>query len=463
MSVQCSPTPSGTSKRTPKPGVQAEPTEIPHLTTPSGNIELSNVWELLRTMQEHMVLVQKQNQTLIDSYKQLARDVKDIGDEQVEQRQALTLLKDRTRDILDAMGTLPQTPPQGPSFGSEATPRTAPGPSHIHSPTPPSCPQTLGAFPTNPCCGAYKSNPAHTAPPHSTGAPAKPPKMKEPEHFDGTWGQAAKQWWTKISIWAAFQRDNYKSEQVLLLHILTLMKPGKAADWAQPIIERIISRNTAAPSTMSTLTDLFSAAFGDPDASHAAMRQLRVLTQTADANAYTTKFNNLAADLDWSDEAALKSQYEQGLSFRVKLQLIQRDPYPTTLTALQEAAIKIDGLYRELDQSNPCRKAQGLAEDKTKAQGQGEKKCEGMSLEEWKKLPNYVSEEERKARKEASLCIKCRSLDHMFQECKNGWRKERVPGKGKAKETAKVAEEPESEKEYGTLVLRPRPPNQILD
>ncbi|CUA70422.1 hypothetical protein RSOLAG22IIIB_04158 [Rhizoctonia solani] len=345
-------------------------------------------------MQENMVLVQKQNQTLINSYEQLAKDVKDIGDEQVEQQEALTLLKDRTREILDAVGTLPQTPPQGPSLGNEATPRAASGPSHIHSPTPVRPGSSVSA---------YKGNPFHWPPDSRRPAPlcgsayTKPPKMKEPDHFDRARGRAAKQWWTRISIWAVFQRDNYESEQVMLLHILTLMKPGKAADWAQPIIEKIISRDPAAPSTMSALTDLFSTAFGDPDASRAAMRQLRVLTQTADANAYTTEFNNLAADLDWSDEATLKSQYKLGLLFQVRSQLIQHDPYPTTLAALQEAAIKIDGLYRELDQSNPRRKAQGPAKDKPKAQGQGEKKREGMSLEERKKLPNYVSEEEQKA------------------------------------------------------------------
>ncbi|CUA68894.1 similar to pol polyprotein [Rhizoctonia solani] len=405
MSVRRSPTPGGSGKRTPKPGVQTEPTEIPRFPTPAGDIELSNIWGLLRNMQEQMVLVQKQNEALINSYEVLAREVKDIGDEQIKQREALTLIKDRTREILDTVGTVPQTPPQGPTLGSKATPHAAPGPSHIHSPTP------------------------------------------EPEHFDGTRGRVAKQWWTKVTVWAALQRDNYESEQVAILHILTMMKPGKAADWAQPIMEKIVTGNTSAPHTMSTLTGLFGAAFDDPDASRAAMRQISDLTQTADASAYTTEFNNLAADLDWSDEAALKAQYERGLSFRVKSQLIQHNPYPATLAALQEAAIKIDGLYQELDQSNPHRKAQGPAETKPKATGQGERKRESMSLEERKKLPNYVSEEERKARKEEGLCIKCGSPDHMFRECKNGWRKERVPGKGKAKETAKVAEEPESEKE----------------
>ncbi|CUA75312.1 Transposon Tf2-7 polyprotein [Rhizoctonia solani] len=440
MSVRRSPTPSGTGKCTPKPGVQTESTEIPRLTTPAGDIKLSNVWELLRTMQEHMVLMQKQNEALIGSYEQLAKDVKDIGDEQIEQQEALTLLKDRTREILDAVGTLPQTPPQGPTLGSKATPRATTGSSHIHSPTP----IRPGGSVRFSGLASAKATPStsiltRAAPTHSTGESTKPPKMKEPDHFNGTRGRAAKQWWTKVSVWAAFQQDNYELEQIMLLHILTLMKPGKATNWAQPIIKKIISRDPTAPSTMFAITDLFSAAFGNPNASRTAMRQLCNLTQTADTNAYTTEFNNLAADLDWNDDAALRAQYEHGLSFRVKSQLIQCDPYPTTLAALQEAAIKIDGLYRELDQSNPRRKAQGSAEEKSKAQGPGKKKREGMSLEERKKLPNYVSEEERKARKEAGLCVKCGSPDHMFWECNNRWRKEQVPGKGKAKETAKTS------------------------
>ncbi|CUA71328.1 hypothetical protein RSOLAG22IIIB_09511 [Rhizoctonia solani] len=175
--------------------------------------------------------------------------------------------------------------------------------------------------------------PRHATVPTTTPTPiapptaAKHPNMKEPK------------------IWASFQRPNYPMEETLLLHILTLMKPGKAANWAQPIMEKIVSQDLAAPTMFQALTDLFFAAFSDPNASHAAMQQLHNLMQTFEANTYTTEFNNLVLDLKWSNKVALKAQYKQGLSFQVKSQLIQRNPYPQTLAALQEAAIKIDGLY----------------------------------------------------------------------------------------------------------------------
>lgn len=79
--------------------------------------------------------------------------------------------------------------------------------------------------------------------PQTLDAPraSKPPKMREPEDFDGTKGKVAKQWVTKAAIWSSTQRPNYESEESLVLRRFSFMKPGKAADWTQPHLERIIT------------------------------------------------------------------------------------------------------------------------------------------------------------------------------------------------------------------------------
>ncbi|CUA74819.1 Transposon Tf2-7 polyprotein [Rhizoctonia solani] len=372
-------------------------------------------------MQAQMVSLQEQNQQLAEQNDKVAISIEEINNKQIKEQEALTLLKDQTQDIVDWLDSLqePKTPPMGATYGPKATPHAASGATpHIHSPTPvrprisvtfaqgllhekqPDSTVLLGAtkcYQVSPIKVPKLSPSLHTPPAQAipatpilaqsttspTTAPmaAKPPKMKEPDSFDGTRGRAAKQWWTRVTVWAAFQCPNYPAESALLLHILTLMKLGKAMDWVQPIIEKIVAQEASAPQTMLALTNLFNAAFSDPDASWATMRQLGQLHQTTDANTYTMEFNNLASDLDWSDKAALKAQYKQGLSFWVKSQLIQCDPYPATLAALQEAAIKINGIYQELNQSNPCQKAQGPADDKAKLTGGGKKKHEAMTLE----------------------------------------------------------------------------------
>lgn len=75
--------------------------------------------------------------------------------------------------------------------------------------------------------------------------------MREPEEFDHTKGKAAKRWFTKACYWVNMQLPNYRNnEEAMVMRLLTLMKQGKAVDWAQPHLEGLASHH---PEVITTL------------------------------------------------------------------------------------------------------------------------------------------------------------------------------------------------------------------
>ncbi|KAF8751837.1 hypothetical protein RHS01_08459 [Rhizoctonia solani] len=96
----------------------------------------------------------------------------------------------------------------------------------------------------------------------------------------------------------------------------------------------------------------FLAAFGNPDATQAAERQITHLTQTGTCAEYITKFRTIAMDLDWND-AALRGQFARGLHWEVSRLIATRERRPTTLLELQNAALVINNALREERASHP--------------------------------------------------------------------------------------------------------------
>ncbi|KAF8754939.1 hypothetical protein RHS01_05438 [Rhizoctonia solani] len=90
----------------------------------------------------------------------------------------------------------------------------------------------------------------------------------------------------------------------------------------------------------------FLAAFGSPDATQAAERQITQLTQTGTCAEYITKFRTIAMDLDWND-AALCGQFARGLHWEVSRLIATQERHPTTLLELQNAALVIDNALHE--------------------------------------------------------------------------------------------------------------------
>ncbi|KAF8748606.1 hypothetical protein RHS01_10699 [Rhizoctonia solani] len=176
-----------------------------------------------------------------------------------------------------------------------AQPTPVRAPPQVHTPPPPS-PIRL-------------RSPQVPQPAAPVAAYQTPVKVDHPDAYTGKIGNKARQWLMWMLAWALIQLvNNFRTE--------------------------------------------FLAAFGNPDATQAAERQITHLTQTGTCAEYITKFRTIAMDLDWND-AALQGQFARGLHWEVSRLIATQERRPTTLLELQNAALVIDNALREERASHP--------------------------------------------------------------------------------------------------------------
>ncbi|KDN49162.1 hypothetical protein RSAG8_02515, partial [Rhizoctonia solani AG-8 WAC10335] len=221
---------------------------------------------------------------------------------------------------------------------------------------------------------------------------------------------------------------------------------GEAGDWALPHLAKLaVGDPRAEIYDMITFGREFALAFDDPDAKRAAARKITELVQTNTTTEYTTLFRTYAAELNWND-ATLRAQFSQGLHFKVKEVLSQREVQPANLRDLINAANKIDQTCQENEESRPNRDKK----DKDKGKGKSStSQSKSDKKEDGKYGDNYVSKEEHDRHCEAGECIKCGNKGHSMKECCTGWKppktKEETKETKVKKESAKTGKVEEEE------------------
>ncbi|QRV77428.1 Retrotransposon-derived protein PEG10 [Ceratobasidium sp. AG-Ba] len=275
----------------------------------------------------------------------------------------------------------------------------------------------------------------------------KNPKITIPDPYDGkSKGKAARQWWTRMAVCLSFMQDRFADENAEMIWFLQNTKDA-AADWAQPLLEILISRRRRrlppALQSWEMLEQSFLSAFGDPDAGRAAERKITALEQTGTTVDYWTEFQTLIADLSWND-SAYRAQFRRGLHWKVKEQLSMLPQDPTDLEELVTVAIRIDNARREneLDRTRTKASSTGIRSTATTKVTRTPASTEPA---------NYVDQAEKDRRKAAGECIKCGRKGHSAKECRTGWRlssaKESKPeGRSKKeKDSGKAAAEAKSD------------------
>ncbi|KAF8761021.1 Retrotransposon gag protein [Rhizoctonia solani] len=297
---------------------------------------------------------------------------------------------------IEARGGAPHTPEDRKPPAVKATPRPLPKTNTFPAPSAP-----LVAW-ANPI-------PQPAAPVAAYQAPVK---VDHPDAYTGKIGNKARQWLTRMLAWVRLNQRMFPTDQEVLLFLLMNMKDVAGA-WAHPHLNQLGSHR-ALIQTVDKFRTEFLAAFGNPDATQAAKRQITQLTQTGTCAEYITKFRTIAMDLDWNN-AALCGQFARGLHWEVSRLIATQERRPTTLLELQNAALVIDNALREERASHPPKGR--LSSD-----------------------PNFVSKEEQNCRRAEGLCIKCSKTGHKFAECRTGW-KATPKEEGVKKEAAKIGKE----------------------
>ncbi|KAF8754251.1 Paternally expressed 10 [Rhizoctonia solani] len=177
-----------------------------------------------------------------------------------------------------------------------------------------------------------------------------PVKVDHPDAYTGKIGNKARQWLTRMLAWVRLNQRMFPTDQEVLLFLLMNMKDVAGA-WAHPHLDQLGSHR-ALIQTVDKFRTEFLAAFGNPDATQAAERQITQLTQTGTCAEYITKFRTIAMDLDWNN-AALCGQFARGLHWEVSRLIATQEWRPTTLLELQNAALVINNALREERTSHP--------------------------------------------------------------------------------------------------------------
>ncbi|KAF8752477.1 Retrotransposon gag protein [Rhizoctonia solani] len=200
---------------------------------------------------------------------------------------------------------------------------------------------------------SFPSGPPPTAPAAPPAAPqvtpALPPapstvKVDHPDTFKGKIGLEAKQWLTCMLARICLNQRQFPLDLEVLSFLLMNMTEAAGA-WAHPHLDQLGSHCTLIQ-TVDEFKIEFLAAFGNLDATQAAEQKITSLTQTGTCAKYITKFRMLQMELDWKN-AALRSQFAQGLHWEVQRQIATRERQPCTLRELQDTSLIIDNALHE--------------------------------------------------------------------------------------------------------------------
>ncbi|QRW25869.1 Retrotransposable element Tf2 protein [Rhizoctonia solani] len=404
-----------------------------------GEISLSRAISLLLGLQNQVIRL-----------KQELEEIKEVNKEARDWMGAV----DQTLTCIKARGGTPHTPEDRKPPAIEATPRPLPKTDPLPAP---SAPLVAWANPTKVPPVFAQPMPVQ-APPQVQTPPAPTPirlqspqvpqpvapvatyqapvKVDHPDAYTGKIGNEARQWLTRMLAWVRLNQRMFPTDQEVLSFLLMNMKDVAGA-WAHPHLDQLGSHR-ALIQTVDEFKTEFLAAFGNPDATRAAERQITQLTQTGTCAEYITKFRTIAMDLDWND-AALRGQFARGLHWEVSRLIATQERRPTTLLELQNAALVIDNALREERASHPPKGNKSGASNTTPNRGAST----GQQATRPGRLssdPNFVSEEERNRRRAEGLCIKCGKTGHKFAECRTGW-KATPKEEGVKKEAAKIGKE----------------------
>lgn len=259
--------------------------------------------------------------------------------------------------------------------------------------------------------------------------PVKTPKLKTPPEYDGKNKSACSTFISHLNLYINACPTSFPSDNAKVLFAASYLR-DRAFAWLEP---HLLHPDTPMLHDFQLFTTELLRNLGDPDRERNTTRKLYALIQTASAAAYSAEFFQLAAFLNWNDDA-LRAQFYNGLKPEVKDALALANTDPEDVKTLSDLAIRLDNRIHErrMDQKRSTRPShQNYSRISAPTQPAATSvlsRSTPMELDATKsKRFQPLTQEERNRRMENNLCLYCGNPGHRAGECPNKSKSQR-PG-----------------------------------
>lgn len=246
----------------------------------------------------------------------------------------------------------------------------------------------------------------------------KEPKVSLPSKFSGD-RDKFNGFLNQVTLLFNLNASRYPTDHIKIYTIGSLLE-GTALEWFSPLVSRPEIHQDILKSYQDFIKR-FQANFGPVDPAGNAATKLQHLYQGKwPVSTYSAKFQNLAANLAWNDEA-LRDQYRLNLSIDIKNMLIGY-PKPTTLQELIALALECDNRLMELEDDKRRLFARGRSTRQVRSPTMAEEQpanvvSEPAPMEIGVTRRGPLTPAERDYRLKNGLCFVCGSKDHMRATC----------------------------------------------
>lgn len=240
----------------------------------------------------------------------------------------------------------------------------------------------------------------------STSVTAQRKKICLPEKYDGD-RKTFRTFMSQIELLFRLHPSVYHNglDKVGLVSSLLV---GRAATWCTPILE---SADSQLLDDYEAFKQRFSQAFDDPHRKATAFDEISKLRQAnRDLVAYTSEFQRLACELDWSEET-LVQYYRRGLQDEIRKELIHFDT-PATLLDMISLATRMDSRLKEYSLSRPGNVPHN---HRPKPQQPIQSSSNQMEIGSQRRSP--LTDQEKQRRRSNNLCMYCGDSGHDAFTC----------------------------------------------
>ena len=243
-------------------------------------------------------------------------------------------------------------------------------------------------------------------------------RLNPPAEFSGDLTKA-RDFLSACKSYLALNSHIYTTDAHKILFVLSYMRSGQAAEWAEYWREKILQSDDRPVFTI--FADEFEKAFISSDVTEDARVKLLSLRQNGTADEYNAQFKMLASRAKINEYSGLEQLYQRGLSHKLLERIYTMNTLPETMEQWYQAASRLDNQDRRFRMI-----VAGLRDPWLKQSAQRykapERHPDDMDVDR-------ITTSQRERYRREGRCFECGSKGHRIYECPR--RQRRNPKSGR--------------------------------